>query len=263
MHHSRSNGDRDTIPKYARRELSAPAETSEGGRVPSPKELLEAIRRRIWVILVTGFVLTAATVGVSFLQKPTYEAYVTVLIAQASESSNADTSLSSQSTGLQLITQTMTEAVNSRLIAEAVISRLGLEITPEDFQKNLTAKQIRATQFIQINYRDTSPERAQQVASAIGNELSEQVSEVNPLASDVTATVWGQAWVSDEPVSPKPVRNGLGALGAGLMLGVALAFLLQYLYPKQRSRDEVEPPSDMSPKVGTVKNATARHKRWG
>jgi succinoglycan biosynthesis transport protein ExoP len=203
--------------------------------------------------LLTGFVLTGTTVDVSLVQTPTYEASTRILIAQAPESSKPDIGLSSQVTGLQQITQTMTEVVNSRLIAEAVISRLGLQMAPEDRQKNLNAEQIRSTQFIQVDYRDTSPKGAQQVTNAIGNELSEQVSEVSPSASDVTATVWERAWVPDEPVSPTPVRNGLVALSAGVMLGVALAFLPEYLYLNQHSPDEEEQPYVTTPNEGTPK----------
>ncbi len=70
------------------------------------------------------------------------------------------------------------------------------------------------------------------------------------------AMVWEQAWVPDEPVSPKPVRNGLVALGAGVMLGVALAFLPEYLYLNQHSPDEEEQPSVATPKdmVASGKN---------
>jgi succinoglycan biosynthesis transport protein ExoP len=70
--------------------------------------------------------------------------------------------------------------------------------------------------------------------------FSEQVSEVSPSASAITATVWERAETPEVPVSPNPVRNGFLALVLGLMLGVGLAFLLEYLDDSLRSPEEAE-----------------------
>jgi capsular exopolysaccharide synthesis family protein len=48
------------------------------------------------------------------------------------------------------------------------------------------------------------------------------------------------AVVPTTPVSPKPVRNGLVGLLAGLVLGVALAFLFEYLDDSVKNKDDVE-----------------------
>jgi len=91
-----------------------------------------------------------------------------------------------------------------------------------------------------VGYRDSSPERAQQIANTIGEVYSEEISQVSSSASSITATVWDQAVVPKGPVSPNPVRNGLSALVLGLMLGGVLAYLLEYLDLSWRSPEEVE-----------------------
>jgi hypothetical protein len=45
----------------------------------------------------------------------------------------------------------------------------------------------------------------------------------------ITATVWEQAAILSSPVSPHLKRNVLFTLAMGLMLGVGLAFLVDYL----------------------------------
>ena len=132
------------------------------------------------------------------------------------------------------------QGVESRTVAEEVIQRLGLQMTSEEFLNKQTAKQIGETQFIQVDYRDTSPQRAQQVANSIGDALSQQVSQVSASASALTATVWERADVPDEPASPKPLRDGALALVFGLMLGVGLALVLEYLDDSWRSPEEAE-----------------------
>ncbi|MCA3748410.1 MAG: capsular biosynthesis protein, partial [Rubrobacter sp.] len=70
--------------------------------------------------------------------------------------------------------------------------------------------------------------------------FSERVSEVSPGANAITATVWEEAVVPETPVSPDPLLNGLVALALGLLLGLGLAFLLEYLDDSWESPEEVE-----------------------
>src|SRR4030095_14281542 len=52
--------------------------------------------------------------------------------------------------------------------------------------------------------------------------------------------VWERAVVPDEPLTPEPKRNGILALLFGLVLGVVLAFLLEYLDDSLNSPKEME-----------------------
>jgi capsular polysaccharide biosynthesis protein len=94
--------------------------------------------------------------------------------------------------------------------------------------------------FIEVSYKDTDPQRAQQTANAIGEVFSEQVSKVSPSASALTATVWEPAVLPEAPVSPDLPRNAALAMIAGLLLGVGLAFLLDRLDDSWDSPEEVE-----------------------
>jgi capsular polysaccharide biosynthesis protein len=232
-------------------ELNAAEEAFEGASTLYLRELLGVLRRRLWLIGLVAIVLMGGAVGISLAQTPKYEASIKILVGQEEGSEVSTGSLGGEVQGLQQITQTLTEGVNSRPVTEAVIQQLGLQTTPESFEKNLNAEQVRATQFIQVHYTDTSPERAQQVVDAVGDVFSEQVSEVSPSANAVTATVWERAALPDEPVSPKPVRNGLLALAAGVMIGVALTFLIEYLDNSWRSPEEVEQVSGL-PTFGII-----------
>ncbi len=222
-------------------ELSAAEEAFQGAYAFwSLGELLGVLRKRLWLIGLVAIVLAGIAVSISLTQTPKYEASIKILVGQEEGGDTPAGGLGGEVQGLQQITQTMAEGIVTRPVAEAAIRQLGLQTTPEDVQENLNAKQIRATQFIQVDYTDTSPERAQQVVDAVGDVFSEQVSEISPSANAVTATVWERAELPDKPVSPKPVDNGLLALAAGVMVGVALAFLFEYLDDRWRSPEEVE-----------------------
>jgi len=213
------------------------ARTAEDEYSFSLRDILPVIRRRLWVISLVALALTGAAVGFSLAQTPMYEASIKILVGQE----RGITETPNDVIGLQQLTQTMVGGVSSRPVAEAVIRQQDLQMTTKEFlDEHLSVEQVPETQWIQVNYRDSSPERAQRVANAVGDVFSKQVSEVSSSANAITATVWERAVVPGEPVTPKPMRNGLLALALGLALGIGLAFLLEYVDDSWNSPEEME-----------------------
>ncbi len=251
MHKSQLNGGH-SAPMSA---VSGPSISAAGGPegeyVLALKDVVRILWKRLWLISLVAAVLTGAVVGISLLLTPTYEASIKILVGQEREALNNPSTPRENVWGPEQLTQTMVEGVNSRPIAEAVIQQLDLRMTPEELLGRLSAEQITKTQFITVSYRDSSPERAQQVANAIGDVFPEQVSQVNPSGLDIYATAWERAEKPGGPVSPQPLRNGLLALVLGLMLGAGLAFLLEYLDDSWHSPEEVEQISGV-PTFGVI-----------
>jgi capsular polysaccharide biosynthesis protein len=238
------------------------------------------IWRRLWMIVLIVIVCVGAAAAFSYSQTPTYKTNLKVLIGhevlatttyteQEKEAYTATTdnqgeegslqtnttetftppNLQTEIQGLQQLTKTMAEGVKTRPIAEAVVQRLEGQDSPTDLPTdwktllpNLEAKQVGETQFIDISYKGSSPEAAQLVANTVGDEFSEQVSELSPSSgSTTTATVWERAVLpEDTPAGPQTELNMFLALVLGLMLGVGLALLLGYLKDDWRSPEEAE-----------------------
>ena len=145
----------------------------------------------------------------------------------------------------------MAEAVSSRPIAVAAIRQLNLQTDPDELLENLSVQPVGTTQFIQVDYKDTSPRRAQQIVNAVGEEFSKKVSDVSANASAVTATVWQPATVPKDPVSPNFPLNIGAALVMAAALGIGLAFLLEHLDDTWRSPEEAEQISGL-PTLGVI-----------
>jgi capsular polysaccharide biosynthesis protein len=218
----------------------------------SVKDFLRVLRRRAWAVVFVALVLAASAVGFSLLQTPVYEASITILVGQKS-GEEGPRNLSGDVEGLQQLTQTVAEAVATRPIAEAAAQRLGFseEYAQKTLLGNLRVEQRPGTMFVEVRYRDPDPRRAQRVANAVGEVFSERVSEVSPGANAITATVWEEAVAPETPVSPDPLLNGLVALALGLLLGLGLAFLLEYLDDSWESPEEVERVSGV-PTFGVI-----------
>jgi capsular polysaccharide biosynthesis protein len=209
--------------------------------VVSLRQPLQIIRRRIWFITLITCLFVGAAVGFSLLQTPVYEAKIKILVGLQRDSTDVQPNLGSDMSGLQLLTLTMANAVDTRPVAEVVTDELNLQKSPEDLLEDLSAQQVSPnTQFIEVSYKDTNPWQAQRIVNRIGQEFSEQVTDLSPSANAVTATVWEPAITPQAPVSPKPLLNCLVALVVGGLLGLGLAFLLEHLDDRWRSPQEAE-----------------------
>lgn len=215
------------------------------------EEFLRVLRRRFWAVIMTMFVAVGAAMGFSLIQTPTYEATITILAGQ--EATNGPTeSLSNNVEGLQQLTATMAQAVTTLPVAQSVAERLELPSgSTEDLLDNLSAQADPTTMFIEVSYKDTDPQRAQQTVNVVGDVFSEQVSKVSPSASAITATVWEPAGLPETPVSPDLLLNAIMATVIGLLVGVGLAFLLERFDDSWDSPEEVERISGI-PTFGSI-----------
>jgi capsular polysaccharide biosynthesis protein len=211
--------------------LGTDAQAEQGERILSVKQPLRAIWKRLWMIVLVVIVLVGPVVGFDLLRTPTYVASSKLLVGQVEQpySSNAGSlsgSLGGDVQGLQQITQTVAKAVNTRPVVEATIQQLGLQMDPGEIQGKLRAEKVEDTQFIDVSYTDTDPERAEQILNVLGEEFSKQSSEVSPGTVPITAKVWEKATLPQTPDSPHLWRDALLALMLGSALGIGLAFLL-------------------------------------
>jgi capsular polysaccharide biosynthesis protein len=200
----------------------------ESGDTLSLQEIFRIISNRLWVIVIVVVVCVGMALGYSFAQTPMYETSSTILVGQRQQAGGTP-NLGGDVAGLQQLTTTLVVAADSRPVAQEVIQRLNLRTTPEALLEDLDVQQIPDSLYIQISYTDPSPNRARLVADTAGEVLSKQISDVSPDVNGVTARVWESAVEPTSPVSPNIVLNGLLALAVGLVLGLGLAFLLEYL----------------------------------
>lgn len=213
--------------------------TAVGGDTSFVRRALQILLRRVGAIILVTVVVTGSAVGFSLTQTPTYQASVKILVGQKSSAGNPI--LNGTVTGLQDLTLTVADAADSMPVAQGAVEQLDLpEPSAKTVLQHMSAEPVPGTMFVNITYRSSDPEKAQLIANAIGQVLSQKISEVSLGANAISATVWEPATLPQAPVSPDPVRNAVIALLLGSLLGVALAFLLENLDDSWDSPEEVE-----------------------
>lgn len=204
---------------------------------------LDIIVRNVWIIATCAMAVAIVALLASFLQPPTYESSVKLLVGQeggVQTSESPASNLGNEVEGLQRLTETMVEGVTTRPVAESAIEELGLSESPEDLLSSLSASQIGDSQFIEVSYQDSDPATAQKVADSVGKNFSERISELGSNANSITASVWEEAALPASPIAPNIPRNTLLGAALGLMLGIGLAFMREFFSQGWRSPEEVE-----------------------
>jgi capsular polysaccharide biosynthesis protein len=215
----------------------------------SMSDLTRVVLKRLWVILLVVCVVVGAAVGASLWQTPTYEASAQVWVDQ--KQGDQQTNLAGTVEGLQTIILTMIHAIDSRPVAEEAIQRLDLKMTPAELLDKLTVEQVESTSFIVLTYEGNDPVEATKIVNTVGQVSSELISERSAAGSQLTANVYEKAIEPESPVSPDPLRNGVLAAVFGVMLGIGLALLMEYLDHSWRSPEEVEQVSGV-PTFATI-----------
>jgi capsular exopolysaccharide synthesis family protein len=219
---------------------------AEDDYVISLRDVFRILSTQAWLIILVGVLALGSAVGLSLLQTPQYQSSITLLVGQERGiiGPGGDPNI------LQLLSPTMATAVMSEPVAEGVDKKLDLRTSPEYLLAGVTAEHVTDTQFVEVSYTGSDPKETQRIVNAFGEVFSEKISELSPNET-LTVTVWRPATSPGTPISPNPVRNGLFALVGGIMLGIGLAFLREFLDGRWRSPLEAEQATGV-PSLGVI-----------
>lgn len=202
------------------------------------------LRHRLWMIVALPIVAALTAGVVSFLLPPVYEAHVSVYVRLAqplAASDPAGVSLTSDQ-----VLRTYASLVSERPLLQSVITEFGLTITPEDLSKEISATPVPNTTKLDVAVRNTNRALARDldnslVAGLIAevNQFQQQASQTSSSAPRDNLFVVSPAVLPDRPVSPQKLVNVLLAFGAGLIIAVAVAFLMDYLDQSIKNDEEM------------------------
>ena len=135
------------------------------------------------------------------------------------------------------LTQDCAEMIQSRQVAESVISQLGLDMKASELLDKVSVTTSSDTRIISIDVRDEDPYRACDIANALRTIASDTIQDVMNIEA---ANVFEEANIPETPVSPSTVRNTLIGAVLGFIIAVA-AILISYLMNDTiRTSDDVE-----------------------
>lgn len=215
----------------------------------SLQELFQTLKKRMRLILSITLIATILSAIVSyFLLTPIYQSSTQLLVNQSNDEQTGYNTSQVQ-TNLQLI-NTYNVIIKSPAILDLVIEELGLNMTVNQLNEKITVQSATDSQVVNLSVQDEDP----QVAANIANTTAEVFrTEIADLMNVDNVSVLAQAVVGENPapIKPQPVLNIAIALVVGLMAGVGLAFLLEYLDNTVKTEQDIEKLLEL-PVLGVV-----------
>ncbi|TRW80446.1 polysaccharide biosynthesis tyrosine autokinase [Mycolicibacterium sp. 018/SC-01/001] len=201
------------------------------------------ILRTRWKIICGILVIAiAGAVAYLLLATPQYVAYTRLFVSTTSDGTNTQTNDGGLFAQRRVLSYT--QLLQGGLLAQRTIDKLGLDMTAEQLQKEVTAVAPTDTVLIDVTVQDPSPTRARDIANTLADEFVVMAAalETPDLGARPNAQVVVQqrAGVPELPVSPKKARILAVAAVVGLLLGVLAALIRDRLDPAIRRPESVE-----------------------
>ena len=214
------------------------------------REYFSIIKKRFWIItLITVVAMVVSGVISFFMLSPVYESKST-LIVNTEKNEETQMITGDQFSVSQKLAVTYGEIIKSRAVLESVISNLKLDSEYEDLVEKITVSPVQDTQIISISVQDTNPKKARDIANEIPKVFEKEVKRITK-ANDIQ--VIDKAILPENPIKPNKMMNVAIAAVLGMMIGLFIVFLLEYLDNKIKTPQDVEKHLDL-PILGVIPN---------
>lgn len=199
-------------------------------------ELFEAVKKRWLMIVIITLIATIVSAVLNFFViKPKYEASTKVFIGK-DESENQSYS-QNDVLMYQKLMKTYSEAIKTKDLVSRGLKGTALKLGDGEVLENITVVTIADTQILQIKYIGASPKEAKAVIEGVYKEFIKTSKELVPNGN---IKVIEEVELPEKPVSPNKKMNIASAFLIGLMIGVGLSFLLEFLNNTFKNKDQLE-----------------------
>jgi len=216
------------------------------------RDIFRIIWARIWIIvLITIVAMLASGIISYFYLDKIYESSTTLIVNKQKDDNEKEVQYTYNDILLsQKLVSTYTEIAKSSYVLERVIKELNLDLSPAQLKEMIAVSAVGDTQIIRITVSDVFPARATVIAEKMAELLPIRVSE---LEMPDNVKVVDKAKVPSSPVKPRPLMNIAIAGVLGIMVGLGIIFLIEYLDNTIKTPDDVQKYLGL-PVLGSIPN---------
>ncbi len=204
----------------------------------SLRELMETIRKRLnLIVLITVAAVLVSGIVSYFVITPIYQSSTQLLVNQA-KSDQPMVNPGEIQTNLQLI-NTYNVIIKSPAILDQVSEDLDLGMTVSQLNEKVTVQSEKDSQVVNITVQDPNPNKAAEIANQIATVFQKEIVDIMNV-DNVSILAKAEVGETQSPVKPRPLLNIAIAFIVGLMAGIGIAFLLEYLDNTVKTEQDVE-----------------------
>lgn len=201
------------------------------------REYLSIIKKKWFIMAILCAVCVAAsTVYSFFIAKPVYQAETT-LIVKTEKTEGTNTVTSDQIKTTQQLAVTYGEIIKSRKVLDDVIKNLDLDESYGQLSGKISVSTVSDTQIIKVSVQDTNKSNAAKIANEIPKVFAKEAIRI---ADANGVEVIDKAQTPVNPVSPNKKMNILIAGVLGVMIGLFIIFIIEFLNTKIKTPQDIE-----------------------
>jgi len=211
----------------------------------SLRDVLGVLRRRAWIVLVVVFVAVVLAALLSYvILVPVYQANTSLIVNERQTVALATDGLDyGQIQTYRSLAVTYAKIITSRAVLQDTIDTLKLPETVQQLTSMTTVQVQGQTEIIAVSVKDKDATRAALIANTVASSFITQLPTLVNRVENVS--VIDRAVPLTDQVSPRPLLNIAVAFVAALMLGVLLAFLVDYFDDTVKTPEDVKKLFDL------------------
>jgi len=205
----------------------------------SLQELFQTLKKRI-VLILSLTILTTLIAGIVsyFFMTPVYQASIKLLVNQE-KTETPNLNVGDIQTNIQLI-NTYNEIIKDPAILNIVRDELALDhITTASLLSKINVSSVGESQLVLITAQDPDQFVARDIANTTASVFQREITNIMNV-DNVSILSAATATENQAPIKPNKMLNIAIAMVVGLMLGVGLAFLLEYLDNTIKTEQQIE-----------------------
>lgn len=221
----------------------------------SIQDIFKTLRKRWKLIMLLTLIAALISGSISyFLLTPVYQSSTQILVNQKQSENQLD---STQIRSNIDMINTYSVIIKSPAILDKVIDELDLNQSVEQLSGKITINSQENSQVFSLTVQDSNPAKAVEIANTVSSIFQKEIKDIMKV-DNVSILAKAEIKENPSPVKPNPIFNIAIAVVVGLMAGIGLAFLLEYLDNTIKDEDDIERLLDL-PLLGSIQKIS-QHK---